>query len=1422
MSAPEVNRDITSKTAISPPSYFHEVQKKAHDRWNQLEADPELAGPWYQLFKQVQSPRHVLSELLQNADDAEATWASVSIEDGEFIFEHDGMDFTLDHFASLCKFGYSNKRNLHTIGFRGIGFKSTFSLGDEVILLSPTLSVSFNKERFTEPTWTSSNTEHCTTQIRVSIKDQYRLREIIKNLEEWASSPLSLLFFRNIHSITINGETIERIVLGSGPVEDSQWISLSSEQDKPLLLIKSPKAAFPPDSLEEIRQERMGADDLDMPPCEVSLVVGGGQANKLFVVLPTGIETALPFACNAPFIQDPARVKIKDPETSPTNRWLLSRAGELAAKVMLSWLGKTGLSIKERCQAYSLFPSADTNENSLEGICSTVVDEAIKSVIEDRSFVLTDKGDLVKKEESIAVPRVLYEIWDTDGISGYFDKQQRAVFCRFVTEPQRSNLIKRDYVTCIPKERILEVLECRRLPKPNTWYQLLLLWDFVGAAEAQRHYFHRNYKNKNILPVQGKDTLYKATEVVRLSEKKLLKSQDDWEFLSPYLLVLNQNWLRYLSEQKRIGDQENNESLLSQVENADDLLKKIDFEQASDVSQVIERVATAFFEKNEIYIENCKRLTHIAATLRASVSDHFKYVTQSNKLVSAHNTILVDINHDLDLYFEKQWYDQHTLHELYGQSFQSCSEQDWAEWVSSEKSRLFAFAPLKPRRQAFRGRDRIKKLIVERGVKGLYEFPYVTESFVLHDYDFDSEHWEHWKALANEDEVLWGKLVDCLFSLPSRHWSKAFKAKICQVATTGTEKSIANEALLPAWIMKFKSLACIQDTYGCYREPIELLRRTSDTEALLDTEPFVRSEYDTERLRPLLVLFGVRDTPTGPDKLLDRIRALSKASNPPIYEVEKWYSRLDHLTLRCTADEIQKIREAFSSEKLILAHDQGWFTSTDVYLASNEIDFPEAATIHPSIQSLSLWQRIGVPSHPTVESAMSWLKSLNSQSKLSSDQLRRVRALLPRYSVQIWNECECWLNLEAEWISTKQLEYQLSMQSLVSWKHLFPSIKSKTADLQYLSTDLCNQPPFSTLKSLASSIKEQIQDGSVNSIEPERKAWLNALGQGLARIVLDDKVPIEEIRHNAIRLSNTIWQYSNNIETTPYIANEPVGLPRKVDVVWKDEVLYVSSQNVVSLYQPIANELARSFGHQDISDAIKACVDRSANFINEYLKGNFTLLTKQEINVDLHNKVPEAEYTTEEDRESEVYTTAPGDPTTFSHDNTVTGPLVSNNTSIEIESSDGINVDEDEILKPIALKPVTKHDKPRFIEIYAQQHGYKQDPNIDRFYHRDGSWLQKDVGGIFTWTKYTADGQQTQSYWLREHCLKKHPLKIDAEIWKLIQNQPGSHSLILADVAGNPVEMSGSQLKLMLETNRIRLFPAEYRIQLSDNGEAVE
>jgi len=303
----------------SKPAYFDEIWRKAARHWKQLEGDPELAGPWHQLFKQVQIPRHVVSELLQNADDAGATEASVRIEGGVFQFEHNGEDFQSDHFASLCRFGYSNKRALHTIGFRGIGFKSTFSLGDSVELSSPTLGIRFNRERFTEPHWTGQTSSDDKTRVRVVISDKHRLLEVQKNLKEWTKSPVSLLFFRSIRRITVETHVMHWVEEGRGPISNSRWMRLNGQNERHLLMW-SKEREFPKEALEEIHHDRMVTpeEEASFPASRVELVLG--VPGRLHVVLPTQVETELPFACNAPFIQDPARLRIKGPDTSPTNR----------------------------------------------------------------------------------------------------------------------------------------------------------------------------------------------------------------------------------------------------------------------------------------------------------------------------------------------------------------------------------------------------------------------------------------------------------------------------------------------------------------------------------------------------------------------------------------------------------------------------------------------------------------------------------------------------------------------------------------------------------------------------------------------------------------------------------------------------------------------------------------------------------------------------------------------------------------------------------------------------------------------------------------------------------------------------------------------------------------------------------------------
>jgi hypothetical protein len=1404
---------------MDPPNYFEAIRQRASDQWDLLERDRELAGPWHQLFKQVQSPRHVVSELLQNADDAGATEAAVAIENGEFVFSHNGEDFTSEHLASLCRFGYSNKRTLHTIGFRGIGFKSTFSLGDEVRLLTPTLHLAYRRDRFTEPVWLNgSYRPRSTTEVRVKIKDTHRERELSKNLEEWMASPASLLFFRNLRSLRILDRDVRWLPGEAGPIDNSEWVALSSAPDQKYLLIRSELEPFPEDALEEIRQERMVSleEEADLPPCRVEVLLG--LEGRLFVILPTGVKTDLPFACNAPFVQDPARVKIKDPETSPTNRWLLGRAGELAANAMIDWVGVAGMPAKERCAAYALLSDVDRDDNSIEGVSASIVELAINEVIKERPFLLAEDESIQRWGECRSVDPALLEVWSAEQIADHFSEDRLPILSHHIGASDREKLISWSCVEKLDDDEVIEVIQNEQLPKPDSWRKLLTLWTFVDRSMPAYRY-RRSGSNYHIVPVPGKDVLQGSDGVVRLGEKRLMQRDEDWEFLSENLLVLDSNWPRYLAKQRRDAEEQDDEPLSEEVEAAYRVLAALGFSETNDVNQTMALVTDRFFANDECSVDDSVRLAHIAAKLGAAVPNQFMFVTRDECLAESNHGIVFDARGDLDRYFSEDWLNDHVLHEAYIANFQACTRDEWEHWIGSGRSKVKTFAPLLEMEISLWGKAELAVFLQRKGFDGEPNYKYRSRNFTVRDWDFDEQVWEHWEQAATQDDTFWGRILERILLQPKSYWPRDMSIKVEQKSTNGRSAIIIDESILPAWIERFRNLNCLEDTRGMYRQPAELLLRTPATEALLDVEPFVRAELDTEATRSLLALLGVRDTPTGPDSILDRLRTLARSDSPPVYEVEKWYHRLDQLLRECSTDETELVRDAFNNERLILSDAGLWVNSSEVFLFAEDEDVPGAALVHPSAGHLSMWPRLGIAERPSLELAMNWLATLPSGEVLERDEGRRVRALLSRYPDRIWNECRHWLNLEDEWVDINQLSYGLSMHSLVSWKHLFSDIKKKTADLQGLSAETCRSFPFSELPTLSSVIEERLENPIVDVPLTKPKPWVTTLGNGLSRVILENDEENLRVRTLADRLARIDWRVVEVLRTVPYINGTPAGTPRAVKVLWNDTDLYVSKGSPAQVALNVAQELGRFFERAEITDAIKFCYERDPDFIKDYLDGSFKLIPIEQVATDIQNEndgglietVQEAAPSDNLEIDSDAGPINSGDEIEFDEDSMAeTLP----NDSDLVELSNPLPEPENGAVDaPVKTRPHVS--KPRLIDRFANALGYAA-ITPDRFEHEDGSWIAKSPESTFPWLRYDRDGDLIQCYWTKEHCMQIKPLELPAEVWQLCIDSPDRYSLVLFDREGAPIDVPGRTLSTLLSEEKIKLYPSWYRIVNTD------
>lgn len=1396
----------------TPPDYFARILSDASALWDKLEADPVLAGPWRQLFSQVQSPRHVLSELLQNADDAGATVARVTISNGVFEFEHDGADFTADQFQSLCRFGFSNKRTLHTIGFRGIGFKATFSLGGSVEVRSPTLAVRFDKKRFTQPVWVKDGIAHRGTCIRVRIEDEHRERELRKNLQEWVSSPASLLFFTNIRQLEIDGVGIERQAIGPGPVPNSTWVDLTGAKSHQILVAKSDDEAFPADAMEEIRRERF-ADDVTLPPCRVELVWGLPGEQRLFVVLPTGVKPHLPFSCNAPFVQDPARMAIKDPSVSPTNRWLLKRLGTLAAQVMQGWLGNESLSLADRAQAYYMLPSPPVEGDSVAASTTASVCAAFSDAFDDDTVLLTSGGMVAPPRSCFAPPVGLYDVWEPAALLETFAPEGQTLLARSVNEHQRGRLVQWEWLEQTPASRIVELLEGdAQPPRPNSNAALVALWRFIEKNVGYDYGGHRR-RRIAMVPVLDEDDLFRANSVVRLGSTRRNLRSEDWDFLLNHLRVADDDWLQHLAPDKERSSTARGDA--ADLEACRLLLKELGLADPTPISNVVEHTAQSLFTGESVSREDCVRFAHILAALDVEAPPAMQYVTRDNIRRSMSDEVMLD-DGELDSLVPEEWADKNLLHPDYADMHGSCEAAQWRAWSQGERSGLWAFAVLVEQNSRIWSRSEVEQFVRSRGCAPPARYRYSRPNFSRTDFDFDGELFQHWTRLAKTDPGVWSRVLGRLLSGPASEWSSWLNATIAESGSSYSYQ-LPCEPIPAQWVYRLRSLPCLSDTFGQSHVPAELLIRTPETEPLLGAEPFVAADFDREETKPLLLLLGARDTPAGAGSILDRIRALAEIPSPPLRELAKWYDALDRVLARRRPDDLTLLQEAFASERLIYSAQADWVFSGEVFQRTSDDDPPDIPVLHGEFATLAMWPVIGVAERPSPDLVIEFLKGWDSGTKFDGAELRRLRSILPQFPSRIWQECGHWLSLDGSWLQVDSFDLALFDDASIRVRELFPAIKQRTADCRPLPPDARRLPTFAALRDLGQAIDFRLSRKQADLPPPVSKAWMRVLGNALARIQLPDADQQAAVRESGRRLAMTQWQPFRVLGVTPYLDGTPAGQDHEPEVLWDDRTLYVRQAAVAKILDPVVAEVGRYFPGEAFQRAIRSCFERDEVFANEYLAGQFILAdSATEPDGDEPKTVGTGEPTDTGDEAPQTQEQPPtAEEPTSSAPAEEPAPVGSGEQDQPEPPDPEPDAEPDGAPEPSRQqrdrKPRDVDENPPLIARFAAARGFRWDGVRDAYVHADGTHMAK-AEGIFPWEH--RHGERTLCrYWPSEQCLTKGGVELGADLWELIRKSPDTAALVLLGEDNRPLSLRGSEIVKMVQGEALKLFPAKYRLR---------
>jgi hypothetical protein len=380
--------------------------------------------------------------------------------------------------------------------------------------------------------------------------------------------------------------------------------------------------------------------------------------------------------------------------------------------------------------------------------------------------------------------------------------------------------------------------------------------------------------------------------------------------------------------------------------------------------------------------------------------------------------------------------------------------------------------------------------------------------------------------------MVWLEIGWAVISSWSSPWERLTRYEVQQYGRNNFYRLDAGD--VPAtWLHELRNLMCIPDNRGTARLPAHLFRRTPDTLALLDVEPFVQDRWDLPGRERVLDELGVRTQPTDASKLLDRLRALSQAGNPPIGPLRDLYRAIERVLPRLPGDRAAEVRDAFAAESLIRT-EIGWERSGFCF-RENPGSIPGVSVVHSDVRDvIGLWDTLKIQPQPSASDALRWFESLPFDAALGDGDRSAARKVLGLYPQDVWNGQARWLNLQGRIVRTADLRWGCLDPRAVPG--LFAAVRSESADCSMLEGSRVQ-----TLMAGPPRLLETLIERRVLGYVPgpgdaaTEELWLHSLGQVLS-LLNDrdaDESALESDRRAAQRMVRTRWIPAQSVHIQP-------------------------------------------------------------------------------------------------------------------------------------------------------------------------------------------------------------------------------------------------------------------------------------------------
>lgn len=717
---------------------------------------PSNRGMWEIIIDQYPESAHFVYELLQNANDAKATYVKIVIRNEGIVFKHNGtIQFNIKgtktnlsgHIYSITSIGDSSKDGLNTIGKFGIGFKSVFSYTDTPYIYDDKFW--FRIDNYIVPTlldedfegrnegetlfwlpFKSNNKERCYEEVAKKIRTLDNPILFLDNIEsiEWIDEPCN--------ESSRYTKTIECSRKFNGAQGELLRVCNSGEPYKIWIFHRS---IF----IEGVRKAQRISVGYYVNEVDGRDVIDTNANPKVFCYFPTSENFNQKRILHAPFLLTASRSELREDKV---NDFLERELATLSAESLV-YLRDIGLKQKSLLIDNNLFDLISFPKFGRGYVSYGTWDSEYLRVVKANNLLLTRAGKYASVADVVIV--------DKSQILNIFSDKQLTLLLgsnkpHYLICPHKQKYDdKWDYLT---RTLGVSVFDHNRLARTITA-------DFMSKqTDAWLHRFYDYLNNSNDWQ------LFKECPIIRTSKG---------DFVAPYQAgTLN------VFMASTIVDSEKNivDPLLIKKKKTKTFFEKLGIRELKPIDQ-IDAIRVKYQGNKEISGEELYQDTHYVCTIFLSSK---KAVQESiigklaNKLIVSSivrgNEVFANVSHtydrsvDLDSYFKGNEEGYNTLnHKFYTPLFQEFDEDKVLHLLYGLGLKR---SPIIAKKQ--KSINELSEQIQEEIKSHPSSYSYKIEEFEMHGLEYALSHnltkeisLQIWKWLSNatNDGVLWNKLI---------------------------------------------------------------------------------------------------------------------------------------------------------------------------------------------------------------------------------------------------------------------------------------------------------------------------------------------------------------------------------------------------------------------------------------------------------------------------------------------------------------------------------------------------------------------------------------------------------------------------------------------------------------------------------------